>query len=333
VSLAAILATLLGLALTAYAVFAGADFGAGILDLLTGGRRAERAAIAGTIGPLWEANHVWLIFSVTLLFSAFPAAFAALGTALLAPLTVALVALVLRGAALGLRSSGDLEAAGIRRLSRLFGLASVAAPFLFGAVAGGVAAASSPGSAVAAPTPSVPWPGAFGLITGGLAVMVCTELAAGFMSLRLARAGQEGLANRFRRRGMQGGAGVLVLSALSLSAAAWDAPALSHRLLSTALPMIVLGFAATIASLAAFGRRSYRVARVATVTATVALVWGWILAQSPHLIGDLTIQAAAASRAALTAVAIAVAITLVTVLPAMFLLFGVFSRPSPEEIR
>jgi cytochrome bd ubiquinol oxidase subunit II len=332
-SLAAILATLLGLAVTAYAVLAGADFGAGILDLLAGDRRPERAAIAGTIGPLWEANHVWLIFTVTLLFSAFPPAFAALGTRLLAPLTVALVALVLRAAALGLRSSGDLDGLGGRRLGRLFGLASVTAPFLFGAVAGGVAAVSSPGSATAAATPSIPWPSAFALITGALAVMVCTELAASFMSLRMARAGQALLAGRFRQRGVQAGAGVLVLSALSLSAAGWDAPALAHRLLGAALPMIILGFAATVASLLAFVRRSYSLARVATVAGTVALVWGWILAQSPHLIGALTIHAAAASRAALTAVAIAVGITLITVLPAMGLLFGVFSRPSPEEIR
>jgi cytochrome d ubiquinol oxidase subunit II len=333
VSLAAILATVLGLALTAYAVFAGADFGAGILDLLAAGRDPERAAIAGTIGPLWEANHVWLIFTVTLLFSAFPAAFAALGTALLAPLTVAVVALVLRGTALGLRSSGDLEGPGVRRLNRLFGLASVAAPFLFGAVAGGVAAVSSPGGATEAATPTIPWPGAFALITGALAVMVCTELAASFLSLRMARAGEAQLAARFRQRGLQAGAGVLVLSALSLSAAGWDAPALSHRLLGTALPMIILGFTATIASLLAFARRSYSLARVATLAGTVALVWGWILAQSPHLIGALTIHTAAASLAALTAVAIAVGLTLVTVLPAMVLLFGVFSRPSPEEIR
>jgi cytochrome bd ubiquinol oxidase subunit II len=89
VSLPALIAILLGVSLTAYALFAGADFGAGVLDLLAGSRDTERKAIAVTIGPVWEANHVWLIFSITILFSAFPAAFSALGTALLAPLTIA----------------------------------------------------------------------------------------------------------------------------------------------------------------------------------------------------------------------------------------------------
>jgi cytochrome bd ubiquinol oxidase subunit II len=332
-SLAATLAFLLGLSLTAYAIFAGADFGAGILDLLARARPSERAAIADTIGPLWEANHVWLIFTITLLFSAFPAAFAALGTALLAPLTIALVAIVLRGAALGLRSSGDRQAPGGRRLSALFGISSVAAPFLFGAVAGGVAQVSSAGSPAATAAPSIPWASAFPLITGGLAVMLCAQLAASVMSLRMTRAGLAQLASRFRRHGLQAGVGVIALSALALSAASWNAPALSHRLLGTALPMIVLGFAATVASVLAFSLRSYRLARGATMLSAAAIIWGWILAQSPHLIGSLTIHSAAASRAALTAVALAVGATLVTVIPAMFLLFGVFARPMPEETR
>src|SRR6185312_8665571 len=105
VSLPALIAVLLGAALTAYGTLAGADFGAGILDLLAPRRPTERQSIAAAIGPVWEANHVWLIFSITILFSAFPAAFSALGTALLAPLTVALLAIVLRGAALGVRGN------------------------------------------------------------------------------------------------------------------------------------------------------------------------------------------------------------------------------------
>ena len=121
-SLPALIAILLGLSLTAYALFAGADFGAGILDLLAGSRDAERRAIAATIGPVWEANHVWLIFSITLLFSAFPAAFSALGTALLAPLTIALLAIVLRSVALGLRASPGTTVRVHAMLSRLFGV-------------------------------------------------------------------------------------------------------------------------------------------------------------------------------------------------------------------
>jgi cytochrome bd ubiquinol oxidase subunit II len=330
-SLAAILATLLAASLTAYAIFAGADFGAGVLDLLGGARCPERVAIADTIGPLWEANHVWLIFSITLLFSAFPAAFAALGTALLAPLTVTLVALVLRAAAVGLRSSGDLQAPGGRRLSRLFGLSSITAPFLFGAVAGGVAQVSSGGTPGPTATPSVPWLSVFALITGALAVTLCCQLAASLMTLRMTQARQGQLASRFRRRGLQSAVGTLVLSALALIAASWNAPTLSHRLLGAALPMIIVGVAAAATSVLAFLRRSYRLARGATMLSAAAVIWGWLLAQSPHLIGSLTVHTAAASHAALTAVMLAVGVTLVTVLPAMFLLFGVSARPVPEE--
>jgi cytochrome d ubiquinol oxidase subunit II len=332
-TLAAILAILLGLSLTAYAIFAGADFGAGILDLLAWERSSERAAIADTIGPLWEANHVWLIFSIILLFSAFPTAFAALGTVLLAPLTIALVAIVLRGVALGLRASGDVQAPEGRRLSRLFGIASIGAPFLFGAVAGGIAEVSISESAGATVLSTVPWASLFALTTGALAVMLCAELAASLMALRTARAGRAELVHRFRRRGLQSAVGTMVLSALALGVAAWKAPALSDRLLGPELPVMVFGFAAATTSVQAFWVGSHRRARGATVLSAVTVIWGWILAQAPHLFGPLTVHSAAASGPALTAVAIAVGVTLATVVPALFLLFGVFARPVPEETR
>src|SRR6185437_14199901 len=140
-SLPAIIALALGLSLTAYAVLAGADFGAGALDLLAGTRSSDHEAIAATIGPVWEANHVWLIFSITILFSAFPAAFAALGTGLLAPFTVALLAIVLRSVTLALRGASGTTARSHMLLSRLFGAASLVAPFAFGVAAGGIAEA------------------------------------------------------------------------------------------------------------------------------------------------------------------------------------------------
>src|SRR5690348_7424080 len=158
-SLPAVIALALGLSLTAYAVLAGADFGAGALDLLSGKRSPDHEAIAATVGPIWEANHVWLIFSITILFSAFPAAFAALGTALLAPLTLALLAIVLRGAAFGLRGNPEGSQPSDARLGRLFGTASVAAPLLFGSIAGGLAQVSSSPHAVSAAVAPIPWKG------------------------------------------------------------------------------------------------------------------------------------------------------------------------------
>jgi cytochrome d ubiquinol oxidase subunit II len=330
-SLQDLLAAVLAVSLTAYAILAGADFGAGILDLLAGKRESERGTIAAGIGPVWEANHVWLIFSITILFSAFPTAFSALGTALLAPFTVALLAIVLRGAALGVRSSQEPQTPGHTRLSRLFGAASLTAPLAFGLVAGGLAQASRTTPATLGSVASIPWTGPFAITVGVLAVALCVQLAAGFMTLRLARGDQAQLAERFRRRGLQAGGGVLVLGAIGLAVASWTAPALYHRLTTVALPLVIVALAAMLASLVALAGRRYAVARAATLTTGAALMWGWFVAQSPNLIGTrLTLNTAAATHPALTAIAIAGGVVLLAVLPAFYLLFVIFARAVPE---
>jgi cytochrome d ubiquinol oxidase subunit II len=319
----------LGLCLTAYAVFAGADFGAGILDLTFGKSPQQRTAIASTIGPLWEANHVWLIFSITILFSAFPIAFAALGTALLGPFTLALLAIVARGVAFGLRAEPGGQARSERLLGRAFGAGSVAAPLLFGASAAALAQETSSAHRSAGAL-ALPWTGVFAGTTGLLAVALCAHLAASFMAMRLERAGQPGSAEHFRRRGLQTGASVLALSLLALILAAWKAPALWHRLSTAALPMVGIGLLATLISLYALARRRYRLARDATMLAAAAIMWGWIIAQSPRLIGTLTVHSAAATHAALTALAIAGGAVLLAVLPAFYLLYALFGRVLPE---
>src|SRR5256885_546583 len=132
---AEIVAAVLWLALTAYAVLAGADFGGGVWDMLARGPRAadQRRAVAAAMGPVWEANHVWLIFMITGLFTAFPAAFAALATALYIPFTIALLGIVLRGAAFAFRAHGA-EAAGSRSAwGAVFGSASIVTPVFLGA--------------------------------------------------------------------------------------------------------------------------------------------------------------------------------------------------------
>ena len=271
-----------------------------------------------------------MIFSITILFSAFPTGFAALGTVLLAPLTLALMAIVVRGVAFGLRTNAAAQARSDRLLGRAFGIASVAAPLLFGASAAAVAQVSGSGHLSSTPV-SVPWTGLFAGLSGLLAVALCAHLAAGFMTNRLQHTQQTRLAERFRRRGLQTGTAVLGLSLLALVTAAWKAPAFWDRLSATAWPLVVLGLIATAASLQGLARRRYVVARVATMVATGAIVWGWLIAQSPRLLGArLTIHTAAATAPALTALAIAGAAVLVAVLPAFYLLYVLFARPSPE---
>jgi cytochrome bd ubiquinol oxidase subunit II len=327
-SLADLIAVGLGVALTAYAVFAGADFGAGVLDLSFGSQ--PRIALARAIGPLWEAHHVWLIFSITILFSAFPTGFAALGTVLLAPLTLALMAIVVRGVTFGLRTNAAAQTLSDRLLGRAFGIASVAAPLLFGASAAAVAQVSGPAHPTGTPL-SVPWTGLFAGLSGLLAVALCAHLAASFMTNRLQHTQHTRLAECFRRRGLQTGTAVLGLSVLALLAAAWKAPSLWDRLSGTAWPLLALGLIATAASLLGLARRRYLMARIATMLATGAIVWGWLVAQSPRLLGTrLTIHTAAATAPALTALLIAGAVVLVAVLPAFYLLYVLFARPSPE---
>jgi len=332
-SLAALIAILLGLSLTAYAIFAGADFGAGILDLFAGSRDADRTAIAATIGPVWEANHVWLIFSITILFSAFPAAFSALGTKLLAPLTVALLAIVLRSVALGLRASPGTTARARAMLSKLFGVASLIAPFLFGAVAGGLATVSSSRHLGAPLGPHVHWTGAFALVIGALAAALCAQLAASFVALRMVRSGEGRLAERFRLRGLQSGACVLLLSFAGPAVAAAAAPAVWHRLIGPALPIVIVGIGAAAMSLLAARRRRYLLARGASLLTGASVLGGWFVIQAPHLIGTrLTVHTAAATHPALVSMAIAGGIVLLLVLPAMYLLFAIFARPELEVI-
>jgi cytochrome d ubiquinol oxidase subunit II len=331
VSLPVLVATLLGIALTVYATLAGADFGAGILDLLAADRTVDRDAIAARIGPVWEANHVWLIFSITLLFSAFPAAFSALGTALPAPLTVALLAIVLRSVALGLRGASGTRARSQVLLSRLFGAASLIAPFAFGLVAGGLVEVSSSPRPRAAGVPHIPWTGPFAVLIGGLAVALCAYLASSFVAAGLRRAGGPRRAEAFRRRGLQSGACVVFLSLAAPLAAAGLAPAVWHRLTGPALPLVLVGLGAQALSLLALLRRRYTVARGAALLTAVALLWGWFVIQAPRLIGArFTIDASAATHAALAAVAVSTGVVLLLVLPAMYLLFALFAGPEPE---
>jgi cytochrome d ubiquinol oxidase subunit II len=179
--------------------------------------------------------------------------------------------------------------------------------------------------------PPIPWTGAFALVVGVLAVALCTQLAASFLTVRLVRLGHSTPAEHFRLRAIQSAGAVLVLSVAALIVGSATAPAFSHRLLGTALPAVIAALVAIGTSLLAFLARGYRIARWASVIGAGALIWGWLIAQSPHLIGPLTIRGAAAAHSALTAVAVAVGIVLISVLPAMYLLFALFARPLSEE--
>jgi cytochrome d ubiquinol oxidase subunit II len=313
--------------LTLYAVLGGADFGAGVLHLLARGRGAERQheAIATTIGPVWEANHVWLIFAITGLFSAFPRAFSALGTLVFLPATLALVAIVVRGAAFAFAGNVDGAPRAALLFRRLFGAASVAAPFLFGAIAGGLARGRGGGELGF-------WIGPFQLAVGALAVALCTALAASVLAAESRRGGDRQLAAAFRARGRAAiaAAAGLLLTALALTPV--EAPRLFHGLTHRALPEVAVAIVALGGGYASLSRRRYRLARTALALATAAVMWGWGFAQYPRLVGaHATVASSAASRPELTAVAVALAGGGVLLIPSLWLLYVAFRR-QPLEV-
>ncbi len=314
-----------------YAVLAGADFGGGIWDLFASGprRNQQRAAIEQAMGPVWEANHVWLIFVIVLLFTAFPVGFAALGVGLFIPFNLALLGIILRGASFVFRAYSPHRSQSVapspmaRRWGVIFGVASAMMPLLLGMSLGAVSAGGLRivgGQVVISGIP--PWLTPLALMTGMLALALCTYLAATY----LANETTGRLREDFRGRALLAGTAMAGLSLMLLPLLALGAPHLWQGLLRPqALPAVLLGVAAALVSGWALLRRRYRLARISAIIQVVCLLAGWGLAQYPYLIyPDLTLSAAAGSEATLRFVLFSLPLGLVLLLPSLWLLFKVF---------
>ncbi|MCI0455440.1 MAG: cytochrome d ubiquinol oxidase subunit II [Gemmataceae bacterium] len=320
------------LGVIAYAVLAGADFGGGIWDLFAAGPRRthQREAIAHAMGPVWEANHVWLIFVIVVLFTAFPPAYAALSVALFVPFHLVLVGITLRGAAFVFRGPQVAAARG-NPWGTVFGVASVITPVLLGACLGAVSAGSLRLEGRNVVIKGIaPWLTPLALTMGALALATCAYLAAVYLTNET-----EGeLREDFRRRGLFAGGAVVALATAALPLVYWQAPNLWDGLVSVrALP--VLGVGVTVALLSGWLllRRHYRLARAATVGHVALLLLGWGLAQYPYLIyPDMRLRDAAAPEPTLRFVLYAVPAGLVVLLPSLWLLFRVFKGgPVPGQ--
>lgn len=311
----------------AYGVFGGADFGSGLWDLLAGDPRsgaAVRRKIDRSIGPVWEANHVWLIFVLVVLWTAFPEGFAALATALFVPWIGAAVGIVLRGAGFVLRkSSGSLAEA--RAFGALFASSSVLTPFFFGASVGAVASGRVPAAGEVGLWS--PWLGPTSILGGLLAVGTCAWLAAVFLAADCEREQELELARHFRACARRSG---LALGALSLAGVAvleFDAPTLAARLETWSAPLVTASALAGLWSLALLRRERARAARVPAVAAVVAVLGGWAVGQYPWLLVDeLTLVDAAAEPAVLRAVLAAAGLAALLVVPSLAFLFALTQR-------
>ncbi|HXF73374.1 MAG TPA: cytochrome d ubiquinol oxidase subunit II [Actinomycetota bacterium] len=314
--------------LSLYMLLGGADFGGGAWDLLARGPGAERqrALISEAIGPVWEANHVWLIFVLTGLLAGFPSVFADLSVALYVPFSLALVGIVLRGAAFAFRAHGDPGSAWQRRWSRVFGVASLASPFLLGAAAASIASGRIRVREGVVDAGLVgTWTGALSVFSGLFVLAMCAYLAATYLTVEAAARGARDLEELFRARALVAGlvAGALALGGLPLLRT--EAPLVWAGMLRQGMPFVALSSAGGLASVWATARRRYRIARLAAAVAVGAVLWGWGAAQWPYLIvPDVTVGQAAAPARALRLVTVGYGIGALVLLPSLWLLFRVF---------
>lgn len=326
-----ILLVILWLALTLYVLLGGADFGAGIweVNLAFQASEKERSLLQRAIGPVWEANHVWLIFVLVLLFNAFPPAFAALSRALWLPLLLALVGIVFRGAAFAFRSYAVGAVRQQAGWGVAFALASTAAPFFLGAAVGAVASgnlAVTPRGGYAG-NYLTDWLSPLTLFNGFFTVGVCAYLAAVYLAREASQEGDAELADRWRQRALATGVWMGVLALAGLVFLATEAPLLWQGFQERAWPLVVVSLVTGFFSLGALWRRHYT-ASVAGVIATVATVLGgWGIAQYPALVlPTITIEEAKAPNAVLWAMIGCIAVGALVLLPSLGWLFIIFKR-------
>jgi cytochrome bd ubiquinol oxidase subunit II len=326
-------AAVLWLAMIMYAVLAGADFGGGVWELLATGARAreQRRAVAVALGPVWEANHVWLIFMITGLFTAFPAAFSRLALGLYLPFTLILLGIVMRGASFAFRAHGAGEDGGPSGWGTAFGIASTITPLLLGACAGAVASGAvlpAPGSSSA--TLVLPWVSPFALTCGALALTICAGLAASYLAVEQASAGETLLAEDFRTRALGAGATALVLAVVALVVGARAAPEIVRGLFGRALPLTLVAFVAAAVAGVATLRRNYRVARLAAAAQVALILLAWALAQYPLLVPpDLTLDGTASAPEPMALLLVTFIVGGALVVPSLVLLFHVFKGRNP----
>ena len=312
-------ATFILAGLAAYAVLAGADFGAGLWTLLAFGPAAQatRDHARHAMGPVWEANHVWLIFVLVVCWTAYPVAFGSITSTLAAPLLIAAIGIIFRGAAYALRGQGASRGA-----ENLFAVSSVLTPFALGAAVGAIALGRVPvGNAAGNLVTSWLNPGS--VLIGILAVAFSGYLAAVYLAADALRYSQPAVAAGFRRRAIAAGlvSGVLALAGLLVMRG--SGVGLTH---GTALPPVIISGAAGLVTLALCWRSRFGPARLTAALAVAAVVAGWAAAQAPRLLPGMTVTQAAAGRSTLVALVIGVCCGAVVLVPSLALLFTLFLR-------
>jgi cytochrome d ubiquinol oxidase subunit II len=334
VSLSDVVAVLMFVGVVAYALFGGADFGSGVWDLLAGGDEsggALRAQIDRSIGPVWEANHVWLIYILVFMWTAFPTAFSALMSTLFVPWLLTGFGIVLRGATFAFRKfSATLGEA--RLYGVLFASSSLITPFFLGMIAGAVASGRVPADGHGDVWTS--WTGPTSWLGGALAVLTCSFLAATFLAADAARRGDDGMAAMMGRRASVAGAITGAVALAAVLVLEFDAESLASGLHGRGAALIVVSAVAGLFSLWQLRAGRWAAARIGAVVAVAAVVIGWGVGQYPDLLVDeLTIADAAGARSTLIGLIIVFGLASVTAVPSLLWLFWLVNRPdwAPTE--
>jgi cytochrome d ubiquinol oxidase subunit II len=315
------IAAILFLSIVLYAVFAGADFGTGFWDLTAGGAergRRPRALIDHSIGPVWEANHTWLIFCLVLLWTGFPTAFAAIMSTQYIPLGIAAFGIVLRGSGFAFRKV-SMRTVEQRVNGVVFATSSVLTPFCLGAVVGGIASGRVPTGGNGGPIRS--WLNPTSMFSGVLAVLVCAYLAAIFLMATAARSDAD-LEHWARSRAVVAAVAAGADAVLGIFVLDHDAHRLYVHLLHDGWPFLTGSVIAGVLALITTARRAASLARPLAVLAVAGVLGGWGAAQYPYLLGThLRIQAGAAPAPTLDALGVVAGLAVVLVVPSLIWLF------------
>ncbi|RII28362.1 MAG: cytochrome BD ubiquinol oxidase subunit II [Geobacter sp.] len=319
------------LGLVMYTVFGGADFGGGIWTALASGPRApeEREGLFNAIGPVWETNHIWLIFVVVTLFTAFPRGFAALFTALLVPLVIALIGINFRGAAFAFRHFGRQTGKHIPFMASIFAVASMLTPFALGMAVTATATGKIDFVNGWVQAEAWFWIGPFTLVGGLVGLAICAYLAPIYMTVRT-----EGeLQNDFRRQGIIAGLVLGILTTVEIPVAMVDAPLFASRLLaSKGAPFVAMAVLSGATAMVLLWRCRFLWAQIAAAATVTLTITGFASAMYPDLlIGQLSLAAAAAPAATLSAFFSVLVIGIIILVPSLLFLYWTFrGEPNPE---
>jgi cytochrome d ubiquinol oxidase subunit II len=317
------IAVVLFFAVTAYAVFGGADFGAGFWDLVAGGAsrgEAPREVIDRSIGPVWEANHVWLVFIFVVLWTGFSEAYASIMLTLYVPLSIAAFGIVLRGSSFAFRKT-VFRTRDRRNFGAAFALSSVLVPYCMGAVAGAIVSGRIPAGGEAG-DPWTSWINPTSVLGGVLAVVVVAYLAAVYLVWDARRFGEPGMEDYFRRRAIGAAVAAGVVAFVGIFVLHADATYVFHGLASRGLPLVILSAVCGIASLMLLIRNTHRGARILAMGAVASVVVGWGVAQWDYILPTtLTVADAAAPSGTLQAILAATVLFVLVVVPGFALLY------------